>query len=299
MEIKGIFVPIVTPFDGMGRLYEKGINEIINYIFGNGIKGLWLLGSYGAFPLMSTEERMRMAEIAVPLALKLGMTTIVHIGDPSTDTAILLAKHAEGLGAHGLASVVPFYYASSHLRENHIVAHFKKILQEIRIPLFFYNNSKATGYTPKESFLRRLMEVGVYGLKDKGDYVTMAEHIILTHKVRPGGVYLSGTTSVYLLGHILGAQGVVSGTALAMPGLVLSLEAALNRHDLSEAVRLQEIVLKVRKVQGRYVGRSVSCYDILAEKKVDAGTCRLPWNRMTREQALEVLLELRELETSI
>lgn len=297
--MQGIIVPIITPFNDDGNLYKKGIEEIIHYLYRKEIEGLWLLGSYGSFPLMSVEERMHFAEIAIPLAHKLGMTCVVNISNPSTKIAVQLTKHAEEIGADGLASVVPFYYASSHYTENNIITYYEAIINNTKLPLIYYNNEKTTGYSPSIGLIKHLLEIGVYGLKDQADYATMAERIELLKQIRPEGVYFSGNTSICLQGYLLGAQGVVSGTALAFPGLVKKLEQAFNKKDIDEAIRLQDLVLKIRKVQGRYVGRSVSCYDILAAKGVEVGTCRSPWVRMKQEQAREVIAEIEVLEAQI
>ena len=155
----GIIVPVITPFNANGSLYEKGINEMVRYLYQKGIRGLWLLGSYGSFPLMSTEERMYLAEVAISLARKHGMTCVVNISNPSTKTSIQLAKHAEDVGAEGIASVVPFYYASSHYTEKNIITYYESIIQSIKLPLIYYNNEKTTGYSPSLGLIKHLLEI--------------------------------------------------------------------------------------------------------------------------------------------
>lgn len=287
---------MITSFDENGKLYINGMKEILHYLSEHKINGIWLLGSYGAFPLLTKTERMIVAEEIIPYAKSLNMNIIVHIGSPSTDHAIELAIHAQNCGADALASVVPFYYATTHLRDDHILAHFHSISENLSIPLFFYNNIKATGYSPTNSIIEKLLKNGVTGLKDKGDYVTMWERIRLLKRIDKENIYLCGTTSVMQQGYLLGAQGVTSGTALAEPLLIKKLQEALFNNDMEESKRLQDIVLHVREIQGQYVGRAVSCYDILASKDVNAGTCRMPWQRMSKEQANEILTELKRFE---
>ncbi|MCK5322500.1 MAG: dihydrodipicolinate synthase family protein [Desulfobulbaceae bacterium] len=292
MEFKGIFVPIITSFDDSGRLYSKGIENIISYLHQAGIRGLWLMGSYGAFPLLSEDERKAFIEVAIPHAKKLGFTVIVNVGSPDTATAVRLAEHAFSLNAHAIASVVPFYYSSTHYNERNFLDYFKKLVKATTLPLFFYNNTNTTGFVPNEDFFKKLLYLGVYGFKDKGDYPTMSNHIGILKKVRPEGAYLSGSTSVHLQGHLVGASGVTSGVALAIPNHVVNLQKALENNEFDKAVKLQETILKVRNILGRYVGRAVSCYDILEKIGVDAGTCRSPWVRMSKEESDEVVEEL-------
>jgi len=296
---KGIFVPIITPFTKDNQIYEKGIINILTYLYENGISGIWLLGSYGGFPLLSEEERIQVANIGLKRAKELGMTVIVNVGSLSTDMAIRLAKHAQENGADAVASVVPFYYAASHYRNRNLLHYFQKIIQSINIPLFFYNNEKATGFKPDVSFFEKLLEIGVQGFKSKGDYIEMDRQIRSVKTGRKKAIYLSGSTSLHLQGHLLGADGVTSGVALAVPRLVVGLQNALETNNIDEAKRLQNLVLQARVIMGKYVGRAVACYDILQNKGIDAGTCRSPWLRMEPAQAQEVLHELKAIEEAV
>lgn len=295
-NFKGIFVPVITPFTDQNTVFEQGIINILGHLSDNAIYGVWLLGSYGGFPLLSEEERMCVVEIGLAKANELGMSVIVNVGSLHTDMAVRLAKHAQEHGAQAVASVVPFYYATSHYRDQNFLKYFQEIIQAVRLPVFFYNNETATGFRPNSSFFSKMLDIGIQGFKSKGDYLGMAEQIRLLKERAPQGVYLSGSTSVHLQGHLLGADGVTSGVALAMPKLVVSLQNALKNNKIQEAVRLQDLILKTRTVMGRYVGRAVACYDILQDKGVDAGTCRAPWLRMTPEQAEEVIRDLKAIE---
>ena len=84
MNISNIVVPIITPFKENGRVYKQGMENLIQFLYEKGIRSIWINGSYGSFVLMSDEDRMKTVEIALTMAKKLSMTTIVQIGSPST-----------------------------------------------------------------------------------------------------------------------------------------------------------------------------------------------------------------------
>ncbi|MFW5931160.1 MAG: dihydrodipicolinate synthase family protein [Desulfosalsimonas sp.] len=298
-QLKGIFVPVITPFTEQGELYSRGFESILDYLCSSGIRGIWLLGSYGAFPLLSEEERMQAAETALAEAKKLGMTVIVNAASLYTDMAVRLARHAENSGAHGVASTVPFYYAASHYTRRNFLEYFRALANAVRVPVFFYNNAKATGFSPDNDFFAEMLDLGITGFKSKGDYLEMSSQINLVKNHCQSAVYLSGTTSVHLQGHILGADGVTSGVALALPGLVIRLQQALEAGEIKEAVRLQELVLRARNIMGRYAGRALACYDMLGHKGVDAGTCRSPWLRIKPGRAREVIEDLSEIREAV
>jgi N-acetylneuraminate lyase/4-hydroxy-tetrahydrodipicolinate synthase len=298
-NFKGIFVPVITPFNDNGHLYEQRIKNVFEYLQTNNIHGIWLLGSYGGFPLLSERERMQFVSFAVPKAAELNMTVIVNIGSLHTAMATRLAKHAQEHGAHAVASVVPFYYAASHYRDINFLAYFKAIIKSVNLPVFFYNNVKATGFKPQNDFIKKLIDIGVQGFKSKGDHIAMNSEIRSIRAHCRDAVYLSGSTSVHLQGHLLGADGVTSGVALAVPSLVTRLQKALDVNEIDEAARLQELVIQARNVMGRYVGRAVACYDILKDKGVEVGTCRSPWLLMNESQARGVIRDLQEIEEAI
>lgn len=297
MSFGGVYVPIISSFDESGNIFLGGFQNVIDYLHSYGINGIWLLGSYGSFPLLSTEERKDIASFVIPYAKSKGMRLIANIGSTSTDAAIHLARHAQVNGADGIASTVPFYYSSGNYRIENFTIYFQTILNSVDIPVLFYNNTKATGFSPDISFFQLLLKMGVHGFKDKGDYLAMSNRIRLLKKSNPGGSYLAGSTSVQLQGHLLGATGVTSGVALVVPRLVKMLQDTLDTGDIKKAVLLQDIILQVRDVVGRYNSRAATCYDVLALKGVDAGTCRSPWSRIP-DHAKDVLTEVKKLEKS-
>ncbi len=287
-----ILVPIITSFKDNGAIFSDGTKNVITFLHEHGISGVWLLGSYGSFPLLTSPERLTIAQTALKHTKNLGMTTIVNVGTPSTALSIELARHAENEGADAVAAVVPFYYASTHYRPQNHLAFFEAIVKSVNIPVIFYNNADATGFSPPTAFIRQLAETGVAGLKDKGDFAAMSERCQAIRSSNPDAIYLSGATSVHLQGYLVGANGVTSGTALAAPTLVLSLQNALEQGNIQEATRLQNLILRVRIAMGRYAGRAVSAYDALEKYGVEAGTCRSPWLRLSPQEAKEVTEEI-------
>lgn len=296
MDLGKIIVPIITPFTDNGRIYEQGFANLLRFLQSHGVNDIWALGSYGAFPLMTTEERKAAVEVLAPLVKDLGMNMIVQVGSPSLEVSLDLAEHAAQTGADALASVVPFYYASAHYQAPNFLAYFEALINQTGLPLFYYNNPKTTGFTPSLDFIKRLLDLGLVGIKDTtSDFISISEKIDLFAQNRPDGWYLGGSTSVYLPAIMMGARGVICGTGVAFPDLVVKLDQAIVKGDLAEARRLQHLALKVRQAQGRHVGRSVACYELLQARGVDVGQCRKPWLSMTSDQNKEVLKDLDEL----
>ena len=296
MKLSKIVVPIITPFDKAGRVYVRGMQNLLAFLYQKGIRSIWILGSYGSFPLMTNRDRKLAVEIALTEAKKLGMTTIVQIGSPSTEIAIDLALHAENNGADALATVVPFYYVTAHFTEDNLFHYFESVLNNTSLPLFYYNNPKTTGYTPSMEFLERILKAGVAGIKDTtSDFNSIGEKIRLFNELRPDGYYLGGSSSVFLPASLMGAKGVVCGTAVALPEIVMKIANAIANADYDKAVALQHLIHRARSIQGCHVGRSLACYDILNARGIDVGTCKSPSLLMSDSQTKDVLSKLEAL----
>ena len=59
--IRGVLLPIITPFDDKGRVDEPIMRQLVDFHIGAGVQGLFVLGSTGQGPAMSTEERKQTA----------------------------------------------------------------------------------------------------------------------------------------------------------------------------------------------------------------------------------------------
>ena len=63
--IRGVLLPIITPFDEKVRIDEEIMRELVDFHIGAGVHGLFILGSTGQGPAMSTEERKTTATVAI------------------------------------------------------------------------------------------------------------------------------------------------------------------------------------------------------------------------------------------
>ena len=120
--ISGIITALVTPFDNNGEIAEDSLRDITEFQITQGVNGLFPCGSTGQSPLMSVEERERVAEIVVDQTRR-RIPVIIHVGCPDTGSTSRLAKHAERIGADAIGCVSPYYYSS--IDESSILEHFK------------------------------------------------------------------------------------------------------------------------------------------------------------------------------
>src|SRR5512140_1184596 len=63
-ELHGVIVPMMTPVDDEDRVDEPAFRRVIQRLIGSGVHALFVGGSAGEGPLLTTREWQRMVEIA-------------------------------------------------------------------------------------------------------------------------------------------------------------------------------------------------------------------------------------------
>lgn len=293
---KGIIPAIITPFNEDGSVFEQGIINEIDFLHTQGFTSIFVCGSYGAFPVMTDEQRKLVADRVVSGCKERGIKTIIHIGSTSLETATELAKHAEGVGADAISTVVPFYYSTTFYTEDNFLRYFEGIIDSVSIDIHCYNNTKTTGFNISPSFLKKLINLGVCGIKDGGS--DMGKMLEMLHVVKESGVefdYYPSSTSSLITGFVLGVDACISGVALSVPELVLGIYNNMMDKNIDEAIILYEKVMKARAILGSKTGRAIAAYDVLKERGIDVGTCKLPWEKLSFMDARYVIEELKEI----
>jgi dihydrodipicolinate synthase/N-acetylneuraminate lyase len=294
-KFKGIITPIITPFNKHGGIFLEGIENEIRYLHRNNIENLFICGSYGAFPLLSTDERKLVAEVATRVAQKFNMRSIVQIGALSTGDAVELAKHAEYIGADAISAVVPFYYSSTIYREYDFVKYFDDIISSVDIDVHCYNNPGTTGVNISPDVLSQLIDLGLTGIKDGN--TNMGKMLEMINTIRNKGVnfdYYPSSTASFITGFLLGAKSCISGLSLTVPSFIRFIYNNMYRNSVYDATRKWQVVMKVRDILGKRCGRAIAAYTVLNSRGIDVGTCRLPWRRLRSSEAEDMMKELSE-----
>ena len=89
--IRGVLLPIITPFDEKVRVDEQMMRQLVDFHIKAGVQGLFVLGSTGQGPAMTIEERKQTAAIALDQA-KSRVPVIIHVGTADAGSAVELAR---------------------------------------------------------------------------------------------------------------------------------------------------------------------------------------------------------------
>ena len=293
---KGIITPTLTPFTTAGELYEKGFDNLFNFLSKNNVDGVFSGGSYGAFPLLSEEERMRVTSLTILMARKYELSCIAHVGHASTALTVKLAKYAEALGADAVAAVLPYYYSGHAYTEENYLLHFKNLRDAVSCPIHVYNNPRTTKVSISPELLKSLQDIGVTGMKDSGsDMERFREYANVVWQDDKDFDLMPGSGSVFLEGFQMGARACVAGTSVVFPDVVNDLYKAITLNDHGACTVAQEIVNKARGVQEHLNMRPASAYGLLKLRGVDVGVPREPWRSLNNSELLLSEQRLKEL----
>jgi len=287
-EIGGVIPPLLTTFDQNGNVDHERLKNLVRFVEKGGVQGIFVCGTYGSGPLMSLVEREEVLETVINSASS-STAVIAHVGSSNPDEAIALAKHAESVGAVGIASVVPFYY--SHAFNNDDVKRFfGRLINSVKIPVLLYNNPKVSGYTVDPALLKDLQREGLAGVKDS------SFDLLFFYSVKyeigfQDFVYIVGTEAFILPTVPLGASGTIAGLANAFPDIVVETFNETKQGNYAKAFELQDKVNKLREIQ--HLTQSIpAIHAFLDIVGFDAGYPRspfLPVNEETKKRMKEAL----------
>jgi len=287
----GIIPPLTTPFDEGGNVYEEGLRRLVDFQIEKGIHGLFICGTYGSGPIMTVEERKRVHEIVVDQAQG-RITVIAHVGTTSTAQSVELARHAERVGADLVSSISPYYHRHD---ERAVVEFFRALAGAVDIPLYVYNNPKASGVTITPGFLRHLADVGVQGIKDSGFSFIDLTHFMLAMEDRPAFRFIVGTEALALPAFMIGAKGSVAGLANAFPELVVQLWDLFQAGEYEQAARVQMRVTRARQILHIPSSTNAACYAALHARGIDVGQPKPPILPVREDRAAAMIAGFREM----
>ncbi|HEY2987111.1 MAG TPA: dihydrodipicolinate synthase family protein [Candidatus Binatia bacterium] len=290
-EIKGIVMPIMTPFTDDGEVDEPMGCALTDFLIGAGVHALFLLGSFGQGPVLRTDQRKRFAELIIR---HVGgrVPVVVHVGTAEAYSTAELGLDAEAAGADAIAVVGPYYY-SDHT-EYEIMEHFKEVGQRVKAPMMVYQNPPYSGYDITPFMMLRLKEhvPQIFGVKISADSLEIALNYV---QQLPKDIGVYGLASALLPGALYGIRGTIVPTMISFPELAVALWRALEEKNLSEALILQtrvneirNVMRSLRKTYGEAVQREALRLRGLAVKKFPRWTTRpfSPEDRAALAQAL-------------
>ena len=135
MKFKGIYTPVVTPYDDNFVCNEEALAEIIEFLIKSGVNGLVIAGSTGEYYAQTMKERIKLMELCKNL-IKSRLPMIVGTGAIRTEDSIEYARQAKKIGADALLVTTPPY---AYPTGREIALHALAIDRVADLPIMLYN----------------------------------------------------------------------------------------------------------------------------------------------------------------
>lgn len=236
-KFHGVIPPVPTILHEDGRIDEKGMGNLIDFLIDSKVDGLFFLGSGGEFSQMSVELRKEVAEF-VTRYINGRTPVLIGTGTPSTKETISLSLHAQEIGADGIIVINPYYWP---LTEESLFQHYAEIAENIDMPIMLYNFPALTGKDLSPEFVLKLVRAfpNIVGIKDTVDAVGHTREMILTVKSeKPEFAVFSGYDDHFLNTLSLGGDGSIPLTASFAPEYSTGIYQAFKQGNYGEAIEL-------------------------------------------------------------
>ena len=218
---KGAGVAIVTPFNADGSVNYDKFAEMIEEQIAGGTDAIIVCGTTGESACLSEKEHVEVVKFCIERVNK-RIPVIAGTGSNCTQTAIELSTDAEKDGADGLLLVSPYYNKAT---QNGLYALYKKVAENVKIPIILYNVPSRTGCNILPETAARLCKdvPNIAGVKEASGNISQVAKLM---SIADGKVDLySGNDDQIIPLMSLGGIGVIS---------VLSNVAPKQTHDICQ-----------------------------------------------------------------
>lgn len=264
----GVSPAMATPLLADGYTVNTAvIPQLVNFLLGTGVKGLFVGGTTGEGILLDEAERMRLHE-ATMAAVNGRVPVIVQAGTNRTDTSLKLIRHAADLGVQAIAVLPPIYYG---MHDDGLFDYYQLVAAAVPdVPLFLYDIPQLAINGISPSLLRRLTAAipSLAGIKtsrpnaqEVGQIIAAAPEYLIV---------LAGSEPIALGALAMGASGLITGLSTAVPEIFVDLTAAFARGDIAAARACHNRLLKMLALlpNGARIG---AIKQILVERGIDVG----------------------------
>jgi|TARA_Y100000310_G_scaffold344573_1_gene458070 4-hydroxy-tetrahydrodipicolinate synthase len=172
-KISGIIPPLITPINSQGNVDEKSVKNLIEYV-----------GKYSSalMPTLSSGEGWALSkkqfEDMIKFTLKYSKDLPVYAGVEfkSTSEVIKYGLLAKKLGVDAIVITTPF---KKNISQKSIYEHFKIINEQVKSPIFIYNEKAISGNEISYDTIEKICKLGsIIGIKEASNNPNFTNKLI-------------------------------------------------------------------------------------------------------------------------
>jgi len=285
---EGIIPALVTPFKENFEVDYEGLSKNLDYLE-KYVDAVVPAGTTGESATLSYQEHIEVVRYVCEVA---NVPVIAGAGSNSTREAIFLGKEVEKAGADAAMFITPYYNKPN---KEGLYEHYKRIAEEISIPIIIYNVPSRTACNITPDIVVRLANEfdNIVGIKEASGNLKQVAEII--RNAPDNFVVLSGDDFLTLPILMLGGKGVVSVAANVAPHLMKDMYNAFKSGNLELARELHYKLMPLFEVL------FIDTNPIPVKKALElmglaAGKPRLPLVELSKEKTEKLKEVLKSLE---
>ena len=291
-KIEGLIDAPFTPFKANGDVNLEPIPQYAQMLAKNGLKGVFINGSSGEGYMLTSEERMALAETWMKAAPE-GFKVIVHVGSCCVRESRRLAEHAQKMGAWGIGAMAPPFPKIGRIEE--LVKYIEEIASGAPdLPFYYYHIPAFNGaFLPMVELLKAVdgRVPNFAGIK----YTFESIYEYNQCRLYADGKFdmLHGQDETILPSLAMGgARGGIGGTTNYNGRCLVGIIDAWKQGDLEKARKLQNYAQEVINVICHFRGNIVGGKRIMKLMGLDLGPNRTPFQNITDEEEKRLKAEL-------
>lgn len=297
MKLRGVYVPIVTPYAPDGSVDARALGRLAEGLLAGGAAGLIALGTAGEAMLLDNAERELVIDVCAEACARTSAILLVGAGSAATRASVEAVRALEHRdGVRGALCLVPYYLRPTQAG---IRAHFEAIAAESALPVVIYNIPPRAGVrATAETLLELAATPTVVGVKQSAgplDDDTMR----LLSGARHDFAVLCGEDVQLAAMTLLGGAGGIAATAhLATRRWVAMVEAALAG-DVLVTRRYHDALAPLAEACFAEPSPAVFKGVLAREGQIDTPDVRLPFLPATAESVEAALSAVQAAEAAL
>ena len=294
MPFRGIYTPVITPYNAAGDVQWEALAEVIDSLVENGVHGLISGGSTGENYAQTVEERVALARFTKErLANRLPL--IVGTGAMRTPDSLALAQAARALKADAILVASPPYAVPTE-QENAL--NVLAIDRAADLPIMLYNYPGRTGTHMGDEFLDRVgRSHNICAIKESSGDINRVHTLARDY---PHIQLLCGMDDQALEFFAWGASGWVCAGSNFLPREHVALyEACARKGDFAKGRRIMSAMMPLMRVleQG---GKFIQCVKHGVQMAgLEAGPPRAPLKALNKDDKRQLEQVVRVLKRTI
>ena len=260
---KGVIPPIITPLTDDGEVNYEVLRQMVNHLIGQGVHGLFPLGTTGEFYAFDDDTYRKILETVKDETA--GRVPVYGGANHITTRGVIrLVKICEEVGVDAVSVLTPMFVSQT---QEELYDYFSEIAASTTLPIILYNNKPKTNVTITPDTVAKLAKI---------------DNIRLTRDI-PDFCVLMGRDTLIHAALCYGATGAIASCANVAPRIAADIYDKYMEGDLKGSLEAQFTLAPLRIACGMGTFPAV-IKEGLVQQGFAVGKCLAPISELKPEE---------------